>query len=386
MKAERFEIAIPDETLADLKDRLARTRFPDDFANDGWAYGTRTDYLRELVDYWRTKFDWRAQEKAMNAFANHRTTIEDVPIHFVLEKGKGPDPKPLILSHGWPWTWWDLHKVIRPLADPGAFGGDPKDAFDVVVPSLPGYGFSTPLRKTGFNFWRTADLWTKLMQDVLGYETFFAEGGDWGAGVTLQLGHKYADRVRGVYVHLLIPLDVFNGPLPDASEYGPGEEGWFEKNVHFFTAESGYSAMQTTKPQTLANALNDSPAGLLSWIVEKRRTWSDCGGDVERAFTREQLLTNVMLYWVTETAGSSCRLYYEAQHAGQFPPDDVRVRVPTGVAVFPREMVRVPRAWAEKVYAVERWTVMPRGGHFAAMEEPELFVEDVRAFFRPLRR
>ena len=386
MKAERFEIAIPDETLADLKDRLARTRFPDDFANDGWAYGTRTDYLRELVDYWRTKFDWRAQEKAMNAFANHRTTIEDVPIHFVLEKGKGPDPKPLILSHGWPWTWWDLHKVIRPLADPGAFGGDPKDAFDVVVPSLPGYGFSTPLRKTGFNFWRTADLWTKLMQDVLGYETFFAEGGDWGAGVTLQLGHKYADRVRGVYVHLLIPLDVFNGPLPDASEYGPGEEGWFEKNVHFFTAESGYSAMQTTKPQTLANALNDSPAGLLSWIVEKRRTWSDCGGDVEKRFSKDDLCTTATIYWATQSYGTSARYYYECTH-NPWRPSHGRspvVEAPTGVGLF-QDVVLLPRKWAEGYMNLKHWTAMPRGGHFAPMEEPELLVEDVRKFFRTLR-
>ncbi|HUE37878.1 MAG TPA: epoxide hydrolase [Candidatus Binatia bacterium] len=386
MKAERFEIAIPDSALTDLRDRLARTRFAEDFANDQWAYGTNGAYLAELVGYWRESFDWRAQEKAMNAFSHYRTTIEDVPIHFIYEKGRGPRPMPIVLSHGWPWTFWDLQKVIRPLADPAAFGGDPQDAFDVVVPSLPGYGFSTPLRKTGFNFWRTADLWTKLMQDVLGYGTFAAEGGDWGALVTAQLGHKYADRVLGVYVHLLAPLDIFLGALPAASEYGPGEEGWFERNLHFFTAESGYSALQSTKPQTIAFALNDSPAGLLSWLVEKRRTWSDCGGDVETRFTKDDLCTTAMLYWATGSYGTSARYYYECTHNPWRPSHDRQpvVEAPTGVGVF-KDVVLLPRKWAERYYNVKQWTAMPRGGHFAPMEEPELLVQDVRKFFRRLR-
>ena len=386
MKAERFEIAIPDSTVTDLRDRLARTRFAEDFANDQWAYGTNGAYLAELVGYWQESFDWRAQEKAMNAFSHYRTTIEDVPIHFIYEKGRGPRPMPIVLSHGWPWTFWDLQKVIRPLADPAAFGGDPQDAFDVVVPSLPGYGFSTPLRKMGFNFWRTADLWTKLMQDVLGYGTFAAEGGDWGALVTAQLGHKYADRVLGVYVHLLAPLDIFLGALPPASEYGPGEEGWFERNLHFFTAESGYSALQSTKPQTIAFALNDSPAGLLSWLVEKRRTWSDCGGDVETRFTKDDLCTTAMLYWATGSYGTSARYYYECTHNPWRPSHDRQpvVEAPTGVGVF-KDVVLLPRKWAERYYNVKQWTAMPRGGHFAPMEEPELLVQDVRKFFRRLR-
>ena len=386
MKAERFEIAIPDSTLTDLRDRLARTRFAEDLANDQWAYGTNGAYLAELVRYWRESFDWRAQEKAMNAFSHYRTTIEDVPIHFIYEKGRGPRPLPIVLSHGWPWTFWDLQKVIRPLADPAAFGADPQDAFDVVVPSLPGYGFSTPLRTTGFNFWRTADLWTKLMQDVLGYGTFAAEGGDWGALVTAQLGHKYADRVLGVYVHLLAPLDIFLGALPAASEYGPGEEGWFERNLHFFTAESGYSALQSTKPQTIAFALNDSPAGLLSWLVEKRRTWSDCGGDVETRFTKDDLCTTAMLYWATGSYGTSARYYYECTHNPWRPSHDRQpvVEAPTGVGVF-KDVVLLPRKWAERYYNVKQWTAMPRGGHFAPMEEPALLVQDVRKFFRRLR-
>ncbi|MBI2963271.1 MAG: epoxide hydrolase [Deltaproteobacteria bacterium] len=386
MRKEPFTISISDEALADLRRRLERTRWAEDFANADWAYGTNGEYLRSLVEYWRDRFDWRAQEKEMNAFSHYRTTIEEVPIHFIHERGKGPRPMPLVLSHGWPWTFWDLRKVIRPLADPAAFGGDPRDAFDVVVPSLPGYGFSTPLRKTGFNFWRTADLWVKLMQDVLGYERFAAEGGDWGALVTAQLGHKYADRLFGVYVHLLAPLDVFLGTLPDAAAYGPGEEGLFEKNVHFFTAESGYSAIQATKPQTLAFALNDSPVGLCSWLVEKRRTWSDCGGDVEKRFTKDDLLTTVTLYWATQSFGTSARYYYECTHNPWRPSHQRRpvVEAPTGVGVF-QDVVVLPRRWAERYYDLKRWTVMPRGGHFAPMEEPDLLVEDIRAFFRTLR-
>ncbi|HEV8711845.1 MAG TPA: epoxide hydrolase [Candidatus Binatia bacterium] len=278
MRKEPFTVAISEETLTDLHERLAKTRWSGDFANPGWEYGTNRDYLKSLVDYWLHGYDWRKHEREMNAFSHYQTTIEDVPIHFIHEPGKGPKPMPLILSHGWPWTFWDFHKVIRPLADPAAFGGDPRDAFDVVVPSLPGYGFSTPLTKPGINFWRTADLWVTLRQEVLGYQKFAAQGGDWGALITAQLGHKYADRLIGCHMNLMAPLNVFLGGMPEASEYGPEEKGWHEKNMHFFAAESGYSALQATKPQTVAYALNDSPVGLCSWILEKRRTWSDCGG------------------------------------------------------------------------------------------------------------
>lgn len=386
MHAEPFRIDLPEETLRDLRERLARTRFPEDFANDGWAYGTPTAYLRELVDHWLHRFDWRAAEREMNAFSHFRTEIEGMPIHFIHEKGKGPKPLPLVLSHGWPWTFWDLKKVIRPLADPASFGGDPKDAFDVVVPSLPGYGFSTPLRTTGINFWRTADLWVTLMRDVLGYDRFAAEGGDWGAAVTAQLGHKYAQHLVGVYMHLVIPLDVFLGSLPPPELYGPDEAGWYEANAHFFAAESGYSAIQMTKPQTLAAALADSPAGLLSWLVEKRRTWSDCGGDVERRFSKDELATTATLYWATESFGTSARYYYECIHNPWRPSHDRSpvVEAPTGFGVF-EDVVRLPRKWAESYTNLKRWTRMPKGGHFAPMEEPELLVDDVRAFFRPLR-
>ena len=384
---EPFTIQISDEVLTDLRERLRRTRWASDFANEGWAYGTNGSYLKELVTYWLEHYDWRTHEAAMNTFSHFKTTIENIPIHFIHEPGKGPKPIPLILSHGWPWTFWDLHKVIRPLADPASFGGDPQDAFDVVVPSLPGYGFSTPLTTPGINFWRTADLWVTLMSEVLGYNKFAAEGGDWGTLITAQLGHKYAEHLIGVYMHVMAPLDLFSGELPPASEYGPDEKGWYEHNLHFFAAESGYSALQTTKPQTIAHALNDSPAGLCSWILEKRRTWSDCGGDIEKRFSKDDLLTTMMLYWVTQSYGTSARYYYECVH-NPWKPSHNRtpvVEAPTGIGLFVKDVVLMPRKWAERYYNLTHWTLQPSGGHFAPMEEPQLLVEDIRAFFRPLR-
>jgi pimeloyl-ACP methyl ester carboxylesterase len=390
MSKDPFAIAIPEETLADLRERLAQTRWSNDFANANWQYGTNLAYLKELVDYWRTHYDWRKHEREINTFSHYKTVIEGIPVHFIHEPGKGPSPMPIVLNHGWPWTFWDLHKVIRPLADPAAFGGDPADAFSVVVPSLPGYGFSTPLTTPGINYWRTADLWVALMQDVLGYRRFAAQGGDWGAAIAAQLGHKYADRLIGLHLHLMLPLNAFSAPLTailDPAQYGPDEQGWYERSMHFLTAETGYVALQTTKPQTLAYGLNDSPAGLCAWILEKRRTWSDCDGNVETRFTKDELLTAVTLYWVTQTFGTSARYYFEAAH-NLWQPSHGRtpvVEAPTGVAVFLKDVVLLPHRWAERYYNLQRWTVMPSGGHFASMEEPARLVEEIRAFFRPLR-
>ena len=387
MPKESFTIAVPDETLSDLHERLVKTRWSEDFANDQWQYGTNGAYLKELVDYWLHQYDWRKHEQEMNSFSHYKTTIENIPIHFIHEPGRGPKPMPLILSHGWPWTFWDLCKVIRPLADPAAFGGDPNDAFDVVVPSLPGYGFSTPLTTPGMNYWRTADLWVTLMQDVLGYEKFATQGGDFGALLSAQLGHKYADRLIGLHIHLMLPLDFHTAGLPDASQYGPDEQDWFARTQHFFAAEAGYYHLQSTKPQTLAFGLNDSPVGLAAWLVEKRRTWGDCKGNVESRFSKDDLLNTVMLYWITQSFGTSARYYYEAMH-NPWRPSHSRtpvVEAPTGMAVFVNEVVLMPRKWAERYYNLKRWTVMPSGGHFGAMEEPERLVEDIRAFFRSLR-
>lgn len=386
MRAEPFAIHVSDEVLTDLRLRLERTRWAQDFANDQWQYGTNGRYLGELLQYWRESYDWRRHERQMNELPHFRAVIDEVPVHFVHVRGKGPKPIPLMLNHGWPWTFWDFHKMIGPLTDPETHGGDPADAFDVVVPSLPGYGFSTPLTKPGLNVSSTADLWVKLM-DGLGYPRFATHGGDWGAIISAQLGHKYADRLIGAHITLMAALDFFTGGGVPPEDFSPQERSWAERNRHFFLAEAGYYALQSTKPQTVAFALNDSPVGLCSWIVEKRRTWSDCGGDVEKRFSKDDLLTTVMLYWVTQSFGTSARYYYEAAHRPWQPAHSRTpvVEAPTAVAVFLNEVVLQPKRWAERYYNLKRWTVFPSGGHFAPMEEPQVLIRDIREFFRALR-
>lgn len=384
---EPFVIDVPDAALADLQERLRRTRFADDFANDDWAYGTNGAYLRELSEYWKDGFDWRAQERAMNRLHHFRTEIDGVPIHFIHERGKGPKPMPLILSHGWPWTFWDFRKLIGPLTDPAAYGGDPADAFDVIVPSLPGFGFSTPLRKSGVNFWRTADLWVELMCDVLGYPRFSAYGSDWGAFITSQLGHKYADKLHGIHTTLPIPLDLFFCAPPEEAAFAPDEKEWFAGNARFFAAESGYSALQATKPQTLAFALNDSPIAQCAWILEKRRSWSDCNGDVESVFSKDDLLTTASLYWLTQSGGTSARYYYECVHQ-PWQPSHTRtpqIEAPSGVAIFDHEIVHWPRQWVEQTYNLKQYSRFADGGHFAAMEQADVLLGELRRFFRSLR-
>jgi pimeloyl-ACP methyl ester carboxylesterase len=294
---------------------------------------------------------------------------------------------PLVLTHGWPWTFWDYHKVIRPLSDPAAFGGDAADAFEVVVPSLPGFGFSTPLAITGVDFTRTADLWVGLMRDALGHERFGAAGGDWGALISAQLGHAHADRLTGVHLSLSLPLDLFHGPRPGPEEYAPDEQHLLRRTRETRELRTSHSAVQGADPQTLAYALHDSPVGLCAWILERRRNWSDCGGDVERRFSKDDLITTAMLYWVTESLVTSARFYWEAAHRPWAPVHDRSpvVEAPTGVAMFPRELSLMPRSFLERYYDLRRITTMPAGGHFAPMEEPDLLVEDIRAFFRPLR-
>jgi len=384
MHAEPFRIAVPDAVLADLRERLARTRFPDEIPGSGWTYGTNLAYLRELIAYWRERFDWRAAEARLNALPQFRARVGGLGIHFIHVRGTGPAPLPLVVTHGWPGSVAEFVEVIGPLTDPARHGGDPADAFDVVAPSMPGYGFSDHPTEPGMDPERIAALWAELMAG-LGYQRFGAQGGDWGAMVTTYLGARHAARVLGIHLNMVIAL-------PEDPQ-NPSLEGLTQEEIvdlmavqQFLKEETGYQRIQGTKPQTLAYALNDSPAGLAAWIVEKFRTWSDCDGEIERRFTKDQLLTNIMLYWVPETANSSCRLYYEAVHADKFPPSGLRVEVPTGCAIFPREIIKPPRAWAERVFNVQRWTRMERGGHFAAMEEPRALVEDVRAFFRPLRR
>jgi pimeloyl-ACP methyl ester carboxylesterase len=377
-----FRIDVADAALADLRNRIARTRWPDEVAGSGWDYGTNRHYLRQLLAYWRDEFDWREQERRLNAFSHFLTDVDGLTLHYFLEPGRGPSPMPIILVHGWPSTFFEMTKLAPLLADPAAHGGDPADSFDVVVPSLPGCGFSEKPHAAGMHKTRMAELFAKLMTDTLKYARFAARGGDVGSGVVALLGLDYPDRLIGIHVS-----DVVRPYLgPGARHFTDAERTFYEEERIWMEKEGAYDHLQATKPQTLGYGLNDSPAGLAAWLVEKYRSWSDCGGDVERRFTKDELLTQVTLYWVTETINSANRLYYERdRHPRAFGPDD-RVRVPTAVTIFPGDIDRPPREWGERVYNVRRWTVMPRGGHFSALEEPELMAQDIREFFRPLRR
>lgn len=388
MKPEPFHIQIPESQLVDLKQRLAMARWSEDPDNLDWKYGTSGAYLRELVEYWLHRYDWREHERAMNAWPHFRVQIDGVPLHFIHQRSRETGAIPLVLTHGWPWTFWDFRKLIGPLSDPAAHGGDPADAFHVIVPSLPGFGFSTPLRNAGIGFVETADLWLRLMTESLGYQRFGAHGSDFGLVVTEQLGHKHAPHLIGIHVQGASPLDFFTGGAAAPEDYGPEDLARVAKNQRFAQSELGYMALQTTKPQTIAHALNDSPIGLCSWILEKRRGWSDCGGEVERRFSKDELLTTMMLYWLTGSYGSSARFYYESAHHPWQPSHGRRpvVEAPAGVVLFANDIIGMPRRWAERYFDLRRWTTVPHGGHFGAVEEPEIMVRELREFFRPLRQ
>ena len=376
-----FTIQIADEVLTDLSDRLARGRLPDQIPGTGWDYGMDRAYLEELLAYWQDGFDWRAQERRLNEFDHFKTVIDGVDMHFIHQRSAEEGAIPLLLTHGWPGSFVEFADLIGPLTDPAAYGGVPADAFHVVIPSLPGYGFSGKPAETGFNPERMADVLAGLMER-LGYDRYGAQGGDWGAIISRLLAGNYSDRVIGLHSNF-----VFGGPPRggDPTEGVPPEEIALQRErARAFASGRGYSTIQGTKPQTLGYGLNDSPSGLAAWIVEKFHGWSDNDGDVESAFTKDEMLTNVTLYWVTETITSSSRLYYESGNTPATRPV-AYVDVPTGVAVFPKEIRFTPRKWAEATYNIVHWTVMPRGGHFAALEEPELLVDDVRTFFRALR-
>jgi pimeloyl-ACP methyl ester carboxylesterase len=385
MRAEPFQVAIAQTRLDDLRRRLEAIRWPPIIGTDDWRPGVQQGYLRGLVDYWRDGYDWRAQEARINAWPQFRTEIDGLPIHYMHIRGRGPKPMPLVLTHGWPWTFWDFHRVLGPLSDPQAHGGDPRDAFDLVVPSLPGFGFSTPLPR-GVNVSDTADLWQKLMCDVLRYPRFGAQGGDWGAMVSQELGHRHPQSLTGV--HLSMPNFLCIAPKELVREaFAPDEQHFFDTMKERARSAKSHLAVQCEDPQTLAFALEDSPVGLAAWLIERRRNWSDCGGDVESVFPRDDLLTTVMLYWLTSSIGSSMRYYFEYAKR-RWKPVHARqpvIEPPTAVAVFPQELIFTPRRLAERAANIRRWTLMPRGGHFAPAEQPDLLVEDVRDFFRTLR-
>jgi pimeloyl-ACP methyl ester carboxylesterase len=383
----RFEVEFPADAVADLRDRLARTRWPGDFGNDDWRYGANQEWMQQTLAYWRDGFDFTGLEAAINRFEHYRVVLDDVPVHFLHVRGNGPDPMPLVLTHGWPWTFWDFQHVLGPLSDPAAHGGDPADAFDLIVPALPGYPYSGPLTRTGVNVRVTAALWVRLVQDVLGYGRFGVHGGDWGASVSAQLAHEYADRLVGAHLSLPVLLGVsyYSGLTPEM--YGPDEAGWYEKMQRRMETANAHVAVHTADPQTLAYALNDSPAGLAAWILERRRLWSDHDGDVFDAISRDDLLAGLSLYWFGGAIGTSMRYYWEQwKNPVRIMHDRMpELEAPTGISVFPNDLIFVPRSVAERHANLHRWTVMPRGGHFAAAEEPDLLVDDVRAFFRDLR-
>ena len=380
-KPEPFTIHVPDAVLDDLQHRLRLARWPGTIPDSGWDYGADLAYVEQLIAYWQSGYDWRAQERALNRWAHSKATVDGHAIHFIHQRGKGPRPLPLLIAHGWPGSFFEFMDVIGPLTDPAAHGGDPADAFDVVVPSLPGYAFSDPPQRRGVNIACMADWLAVLMRDVLGYERYGAQGGDWGSMIASRLGYAYPDAVAGVHLNM-----VGIAPHPaNRKNLSPAEEAFLTTMRAWQREERGYQEIQGTKPQTLGFALNDSPVGLCAWIVEKFRTWSDCGGNPESVYTKDQLLTNVMLYWVTQTFHSASRIYYEERHHPWRLGKNEKVGVPTGIAAFPKEIAQAPREWAERAYNVQHWTDMPAGGHFAAMEQPALLVEDVRAFFRGLR-
>jgi epoxide hydrolase len=375
-----FRVDIPQADLDDLHERLARTRFPEQIPDAGWDYGTELAYARQLVAYWRDAYDWRAAEARLNEFDHFTTTVDGANVHFIHQRSPEPDALPVIITHGWPGSVVEFLDVIGPLTDPRAHGGDPADALHVVAPSIPGYAFSGPTHERGWDPGRIATAWDTLMTG-LGYERYGAQGGDWGAMITTQMGRQAPPGLLGIHLNMVVA-----GPPPgaDTSALTEAEQRGLGDMAAYMEHEAGYMQIQSTKPQTLGYALEDSPVGVGTWIVEKFRAWSDCDGDVESSFTRDQLITNVMLYWLTGTAHSSARLYYENRQSGNFAIGG-HVDVPTGAAIFPREIIRPPRNWVEHHYNLTHWSEMPRGGHFAAMEEPELFVDDVRAFFRTVR-
>lgn len=386
MEPTPFVPDLPAEVLTDLRDRLVRTRWPDVIGEDSWRYGVPQAWLRDMVEYWADEWDWSAVAERMNRWEHHRVDIDGVPVHWLHAPAANRDAPPLLLTHGWPWTFWDFQDVIGPLSRPEEHGGDPADAFDVYVPSLPGFGFSTPLTTPGVGVARVAELWVSLMTDVLGFDRFCAHGGDWGGLITSQLSHAHAEHLIGAHLSIAFVPGVDRSSLPD--DAWADDERWMqERNRESQPLIRSHVTAHTLDPQTLAYGLMDSPVATAAWIWERRRNWSDCGGDVETVFSREHLCTTAALYWCTGAITSSLRLYHE-QFSGPWKvvhDRTPRLEAPTALAVFPKDVVHLPRSVMEEHCDLRHYTVMPVGGHFGAAEQPDLLVEDLRSFFRPLR-
>jgi pimeloyl-ACP methyl ester carboxylesterase len=370
-----FRIAVSDDVLDDLRQRLARTRWPERECVDDWSQGIPLEYTRELAAYWADGYDWRSREALLNRFDQFTTDIDGLDIHFIHQRSPHDGAFPLIITHGWPGSIVEFHKVIEPLTNPTAHDGRPEDAFHVVCPSLPGYGFSGKPTSTGWGVGKVAEAWETLMAR-LGYDRYGAQGGDWGAAVTTAIGRN-GGHCAGIHVNfaLAFPPAGLQNPTPE-------EQAALKALEHYQRWDSGYSKQQSTRPQTVGYGLVDSPVGQLAWIVEKFWSWMDCDGHPENVLTKDELLDNVMMYWVTASAASSARMYWESFNVWT---GELRVDLPTGIAAFPKEVIRAPRSWCEPNYNITHWTQMPRGGHFAAFEQPQLFVEDVRKFFATIR-
>lgn len=387
MSAKQFQINISESSMRDLQRRLKRTRWPDELNNTGWEYGTNLSYLKELTDYWQHEYDWRAQERKLNEWHHYKATIDEQEIHFIHIKSKSPNALPIILTHGWPDSFLRFEKLIPYLITPEASGGTTSDSFDVVIPSLPGFAFSTLADSPG-SFFNIHNLWATLMTDVLGYDKFVAHGGDWGSTITEHLARSHSKHVLGIHLTDVPFLHTFQKPN-DPSE---AEKKYFEEIEQYQMKENAYAMIQGTRPHTLGAGLSDSPIGLAAWILEKFYTMSDCDGDVENSFTKDELLTNISLYWYTQTVPSSFTPYYDILHANAFTWIGEKVKdwtgsssVPAGFAIFAQENSHPPREWAARFFNVQRWTTLSKGGHFGALEEPKLLANEVREFFRRVR-
>jgi pimeloyl-ACP methyl ester carboxylesterase len=381
--ARPFAFRAEDSALEDLASRLSRTIWPDEVEAEAWRYGPPVSYMREFVRYWAEDYDWRREEARINSFPQYKMEIDGQAIHFINQPGRGPSPLPLVITHGWPGSIVELLKIIPLLADPGAHGGDPSDAFTVIAPSIPGYGFSGRPKTCGTSVFAVADLWAKLMTN-LGHPMFGVQGGDWGSWISATAGLRHPDRVLGIHLNYLSTrfrpaMSDEDPPLSDEEkDYLARVAGWSE-------AEGAYIAIQATKPLSLAYALTDSPVGLAAWYVEKFRAWSDCSVEPDEILSKAEMITDVMVHWLTRTAHSAMRFYSESrEHPLHLAPGQ-KILPPCGIAHLPGELPMPPRSWAERAFNIEHWSSIAHGGHFAAWEVPELLAEDIRAFFRPIR-
>ena len=376
-----FQYHVSDAVLDDIRSRVINYpwhEMPDD---GGWEYGTNMNYLKKLCAYWVNEFDWRAQEAHINSFSHFKAPVDGIDMHFIREEGSGPNPMPLVISHGWPGSVAEFFDLIEPLAHPEKFGGNVEDAFTVIAPSLPGFGFSgRPPRPYGPR--KMADVFNSLMTNTLGYESYLAQGGDWGGAICSWLGYDHAPACSAIHINVLTMRH------PDGPQT-PEEETWSEQFDRDQIMQNGYRTQQATRPQTLSYAMMDSPVGIAAWLVEKFNSWSDVeNNDIESVYSKDELLTNIMIYITTRTFNSASWIYYGRREEGGriLSPEGHRVEVPTGCAIFPAEMLNwPPRSYAERIYNIQHWTEMPRGGHFAAMEEPEMLLNDIRKFARTLR-